>query len=777
MSHLRIGHFQTAYTAFVIGYRGWILFATLLLVILLGSGTAFLQFNDDYRVYFGKDNPQLVAYQQLERTYNKSDNIVLIVSHPGGIFQREVLGAIKELTDASWQLPYSSRVDSVTNFQYTYAQGDDLIVEDLISDPQQLSDQELQSRGIVAQAEPRLIKKLLSPDARVTAVVVTFQPPEGVANATSVIVPAARQLTERLKVKYPELEFRLSGELMMEMAFRESGIKDASTLVPLMYLAIVLVMWLLIRSSLAVLGVVLLVSFSIFSALGLAGWMGLELTTISSSIPTMIMTLAIADSIHILVSMAGFMRRGQEKIEALGNSLRINLTPVMITSVTTAVGFMTLNFNDVPPFRDLGNITAAGVMFALLYSTTFLPAYLACVPVSTNSATMGGAGKWMAALGHYVASRPYRTLVPMLVVSVALLALIPFNKVDNQFVRFFDKGLQFRADTDYMMENLSGIALVEYSIANSASNSIAEPVFQEKLKAFTQWLRQHPDVVHVSSISDTLQKLNRNMHGDDSDWYRIPESRELASQYLLLYELSLPYGLDLNNEINLDKSATRVAVTMGDITSSEVLAFTQQANQWLRDNAPQLSGYGTGASVMFAEIFKRSTASMIWGTLTGILVISAILVIVLRSVRCGLLALLVNLLPAGMAFGVWSILVGEVNMGVSIVLPMTLGIVVDDSVHFLSKYLRARRENGYNAQEAVQHAFSSVGMALVITSAVLIAGFGILSGSSFRLNADTSQLTAITIALALIVDFLMLPALLVLMDNGRKNKSVFTDRK
>ncbi len=772
-----MSHFQVAYTEFVISYRRWILFATLVLVMVLGSGVRHLHFNDDYRVYFGKDNPQLLAYQQLEHTYNKSDNLVLVVSHSGGIFQREVLGALRELTEASWQLPYSSRVDSVTNFQYTYAEDDDLIVEDLITDPQLFSDQELQGRKIAAQAEPRLIQKLLSTDARVTAVNVTFQPPDDVSNVASIIVPAARQLVERFKVQYPELEFRLSGELMLEMAFRESGVKDATTLVPLMYLSIVLMIWFLVRSFMAVLGVVLMVSFSVISALGIAGWMGLELTTASAPAPTMIMTLAVADSIHILISMFGFMRNGQKKIEALVNSLTINLTPIIITSVTTAVGFMTLNFNDVPPFRDFGNITAAGVMFALLYSATFLPAYIAAVPISAGSGSVGRPSQWMTALGNFVVSRPYRTLLPMLVLSVVLLALIPLNKIDNQFVKFFNEELQFRADTDYMMENLSGITLVEYSIAGRGDNVVAEPVFQQQLKAFTQWLRQHPDVVHVNSISDTLQKLNMNMHGDNPDWYTVPESRELASQYLLLYELSLPYGLDLNNEINLDKSATRVVVTMADITSGEVLKFNKEASQWLHNNAPQLSGYGSGASLMFAEIFKRSTISMIWGTLIGIVVISVILIVVLRSFRCGLLSLVANLLPAGMAFGVWSVLVGEVNMAVSIVLPMTLGIVVDDSVHFLSKYLRARRENGYNAQEAVRYAFSSVGLALVITSAALVVGFGILSCSTFRLNADTSQLTAITIVLALVVDFLMLPALLILMDKEPDNGSIMAEEK
>ena len=159
---------------------------------------------------------------------------------------------------------------------------------------------------------------------------------------------------------------------------------------------------------------------------------------------------------------------------------------------------------------------------------------------------------------------------------------------------------------------------------------------------------------------------------------------------------------------------------------------------------------------------------MLLGTTLALIVISFILVLALRSARIGLLSLAPNLIPAGMAFGLWGMLVGQVGMSLSVVAGMTLGIVVDDTVHFLSKYLRARRENNLNAEQAVHYAFKTVGIALWVTSLVLILGFLVLSQSHFSLNSDMGMMAAMTIAIALIMDFLFLPPLLMKLE-GKKD--------
>ena len=184
---------------------------------------------------------------------------------------------------------------------------------------------------------------------------------------------------------------------------------------------------------------------------------------------------------------------------------------------------------------------------------------------------------------------------------------------------------------------------------------------------------------------------------------------------------------------------------------------------------PELQGSGTGPTVMFAHLGKRNINSMLIGTTVALFMISMVLIVFFRSLRYGLISLLPNLLPAAAAFGIWGLFVGQVGIALSVVTGMTLGIVVDDTVHFMSKYLRARREKGLNAKQAVHYAFNSVGIALLVTSIVLIAGFMIMAQSHFELNAGMGLLTSIVITMALAIDFMLLPPLLIkLEENGEK---------
>jgi predicted RND superfamily exporter protein len=254
------------------------------------------------------------------------------------------------------------------------------------------------------------------------------------------------------------------------------------------------------------------------------------------------------------------------------------------------------------------------------------------------------------------------------------------------------------------------------------------------------------------------------MHGDDSAFFKLPDERDLAAQYLLLYEMSLPYGLDLNNQIDVDKSSIRIIATIETLSSNELIALNNRAYTWLKENTSHIdlsANPGSGTALMFANIGKRNIKSMLVGTTLALFMISIILIFAFRSLKIGLISLLPNLIPAALGFGLWGIFVGEVGLALSVVTGMTLGIVVDDTVHFLSKYLRARREQGLSSEDAVIYAFSTVGRALVVTSIVLIAGFLVLSLSSFELNSGMGLLTAIVIAFALIADFLLLPTLLM----------------
>lgn len=344
------------------------------------------------------------------------------------------------------------------------------------------------------------------------------------------------------------------------------------------------------------------------------------------------------------------------------------------------------------------------------------------------------------------------------------------NELNDDFIAYFDESTVFRQDVEATTARLTGSYQLQYSLPASGSNGVSDPAFLAQAAAFADWLRTQPEVRHVDSITDTFKRLNKNLHGDDPAYYRLPEDRGLAAQYLLLYELSLPYGLDLNNRLNIDKSSTQIVVTLENLDSARLREIAQRGEGWLKDNAPALSAIGIGPSIMFAYISERNIRSMMVGTFLAMVLISGILVLALKSPKLGAISLVPNLLPAGLAFGAWGLFVGELNMAVAMVSGMSLGIVVDDTVHFLSKYHRARREQGLDAPEAVRYAFNSVGKAILVTSLILMAGFGVLAQSDFAMNSLMALLTAIAIAMALLADSLLLPALLIRLDRKKIEK-------
>ncbi|MCB1122982.1 MAG: MMPL family transporter, partial [Verrucomicrobiae bacterium] len=711
-----------------IRHRWGILLLTLIFTLVAGYGARNIEFLNNYRIFFSEDNPQLQAFDELQQVYTKDDAVLFTLTPASrNAFDPQFLEAVEWTTAEAWKLPFVTRVDSITNFQNSVAEEDDLYVDDLITDPQGLSEASLASAKKTALSEPLLANRLITEKAYVTGVNATMTFPEKDITEGTVAAEAARDLENRIKREFSGVDVHLTGMVMMNNAFSESSMIDMQTIIPLMYLGIIITMIVLLRSYSSTISVLTVIVFTTIASMGLMGWFGIDMSPPVSTAPTMIMTLAIADSIHILVTFLREMRLGQSKQQALIESIRVNFTPVFLTSITTCIGFLSMNFSDAPPFRDLGNVVAIGVMVAWVLSIVFLPALISILPVRVKPLSTDQTTVYDRLADMIISARK-----PLLWGSVAVIAglgiFIPRIELNDQWVNYFEESIEFRTDTDYTMEHLAGIYTIEYSIPAGESGGINNPEYLKNLDAFSTWYRSQPGVKQVVTISDTFKRLNKNMHADNPEFYQIPESRELAAQYLLLYEMSLPYGLDLNNTINVDKSATRLIVSVENLTTREIRDVIENGANWLRTNTPEyMHVTAASPSVMFAYISERNIKSMIGGTLMAIVLISVVLTLALRSYRYGAISLLPNLIPAIMGFGAWSLLEGIMGLSLSVVTGMTLGIVVDDTVHFLTKYIRARREKDMSAEDAVRYAFHSVGRALVVTTIILVVGFSILS--------------------------------------------------
>ena len=763
----KIRNLQKNYRNLVIKKPWMLLLISILFTVVCGLGLKGLSQNPDNRIFFSKNDPNLVALETLEKTYTKNDNIFIMVApRNGNVFTPTNLEIIRDLTKKLWQTPASSRVDSITNFQWTRAEGDNIIISDLVPDNninKNISDNAKE----VALNEPMLVNLLVSPDSKYTAINVTIIKPDdpvAAGNVVREVMSFIRPIQKQLKEKHPDIDFYVSGGVPLTMAFTEVSLSDMGLLTPLMLLIIFLVAGISLRSTVGALLTAFIVMLSVIGMMGIAGWFKFILNAATFNSFLMLSALTIAHCVHIMSTQKIQMRLGKNRKSAVDESLRVNLQPVFMTAITTAIGFLTMHFSEAPPFRQLGYMMSFGNLVLFFHAVVTLPALLVIIPSKMKKTGYSKAENFMSKLSDFVIKNRKTLFISNGIVIVILSLGITQIKLDDTWTKYFDKRFEIRTHSDFFEENLTGLNTIEYSIPSGEADGINSPEYWEKLDKLAERIRKEPNVNHVTTVSDTIKRLNKAMNRDDEQFYAIPENRELAAQYLLLYELSVPFGLDLNNRINVNKSSTRLTVNIKQASNDDVRDLDAIIQEYLDNEMPEFKTNGTGLSMIFSHFSKRNIDSMLVGTTAALVLISLLLVIALKSLRMGIISLIPNLFPAAVGFGLWGYLYGEVGVALSVVAAMTLGIVVDDTVHYLSKYLRGIREQKLSPEDATKYAFKNVGFALTTTTIALVAGFGILSLSGFKVNSDMALLTAITIAIALLIDLFFLPTLLITLE-------------
>ncbi len=748
--------------------------AVVLLTLLLAALATFslrdFQNNNDPRIFFTEENPDFRLFRELEDRFTSNEAVFFII-HPanGDIFTRDNLIALEELTEAAWTLPNSTRVDSLVNFQHTEVEADDLTVNYLVENAAALDDEAIQRIRRIALAEPSLIGRNISASGHVAGVVVTVTMGEGSREAP-MITEASRALAQEFGQRYPDIEFMLTGTVVFSEATKLATDQAMSFTLPLAFLAMLVCLLLILRSLMFTGIVIVVVMLSIAMAMGLSVWLGIEFSPIVGMAPAMILTLAVADCVHILATYRHERLVGNERRAAMMESLRVNFQPVWLTSLTTAIGFAILNFSESQPFRALGDVVFMGVLLAFLLSVALLPALVMLIPHRVSASRQTDYQPAMVALADWVIGHSRGLLFGMGALVLALIACVPLNNVNDVFNEYFDTSFEVRRVNDFAMRELTGMHRIDYMVPSGEAGGAMEPEYLKNLDRFTGWLEQQPEVIYVSAYTDVVKRLNRDLNGGDPEFYRVPDSRQLISQYTLMYELSLPQGLGLESQLDIGKEYGRVVLMLKNIGSHPVLDFNDRAEAWMQDNWPQaMQARGTGMDILFGRVTMNNIKSMLTGAALALVSVSLLLILALRSWWYGFLSLLPNLLPAGMAFGLWALISGEIGLAVSVVACMTLGIVVDDTVHFLSKYVRAKREHGLDTADAVRYAFRTVGVALIATSVVLVANFAVIGTSNFYPNSSMGQLSAITIAMALVVDFFFFVPLLIMLDRRRRS--------
>ena len=742
------------------------------LLFLIGStltaGVYLTQFETNYRIFFSKANPELREYEEFETTYGKYDSFIYVIEPTTAdtVFTNATLSAVCDLTERSWYLPYVTRVDSICNFQMISSEADQLIRQQLIVDLGRIPADALLAKRSVALAEPLIAGLLITGDATAAAVIVVAEYPHESPGEIVSAVNEARRLRDQIKRSHPEQEVYLTGTSLLSVAVVEAVKSDLMFLVPLMALVVTVAIFLVLRSPSHIFITLLLVALSCGSSMGLAAILGITMAGPTPTAAVVVMTLAVADSVHVLTTVRRLLAKGYGRRSAVIRAVRINCLPISLTSITTITAFLCLNFADSPPFQDFGNVTAIGVGVAWLLSLVLLPALL---DMHSSRPSLRDERDVAALLLGRVASMVSRynraVLIVTLILAASLSIFIVKLTFNDQFQEYFDESSEFSRETGKATD-LFGFFTMELSIEAGSENGIQERSFLVAVDSVAEWLRQDERVVHVHSIVDTIKELNKSLHEGDSRYYDLPEDSAHIAQLLLLYEVLIPQGHNLQDRVSVDGSATRLTATLdGKIDSREIRELVEDIEKRFFDNSSMLGGFVTGPHVLFANIGERNLESLLFGMVIAVVAIAFVIMMTTKSVEIGVLSIVTNVLPIVVTFGAWGLLVEEVGFSIAIAGTISFGIVVDGTVHLLISYVRVKRRRGLSAGEAIRRAMSTVGIPIVSNTIILAAGFIVLSTSAFKVNADLGLLTTMAIVFALIFDFFLLPAILIAKEN------------
>ena len=749
----------------IIRYRPLCIIISILILAGLAQGLSKINFNPDINAFFPENDTLTTSHLSIEDTYSSMDNAVIGIGvKEGTVFTNEVLSLIEDLTERAWKTPHSLRVDSLSNYSYVSADGDDLYIEPFLEGSSTYDLKTLKEKELIIEEEELAYGAIISKDKKTSLINIVFDPPRKDIEAEyQESLNYVLGFLEEARKNHPEVDLIISGIVYMEYQSPMLLKAQMPKLMPSAILVILLTLFLLLRSLVAVAGSFLVILMSVVSAMGSIGFMSGDIAQPFIMVPILIATLAVADCVHLFTLYFQNLDSSRKSKEAMLESLKLNLQPLFLTSLTTAIGFLSLNLAPVEPLRGIGNGVAVGVFLAFIFTVLLLAPIVSYFNVK-QSKNINFQKNIARKLGRFSIKNYKRLLVIVPVISCFLMAFIPLNKTNDNPLEFYsERYTTSAADSKWISQRIGGTFPVSYEL--NSQGIVSDPEFLREVDKFSEWLASNKEVLHVSSLSKIMKNLNKTLHGKQEEWNIIPTEPDLSAQYLFFYEMSLPYGLDLTNSISQNKESIKLVASLKELGSLEYREFAKKVENYASQNMPEdMVSIGTGTRPIFAFLSNMLITQLVYALGIGIVLITATIILFFRSLRYGMLTSVTNLLPIGVAFGIWAIVSGEISMLVGIGMGTTLGIIVDFTVHFLSKYLHARRQKNLSAEEAVEYAFETVGFALIITSFSLILGFLVLLQAFFIPIHGFVLFSSIAFLSALIIDLLLFPALLITWD-------------
>ncbi len=746
--------------------RPWVLFlATMVVVLLSLFPISSIEKHFSSRIWFAKGSAPIEQLDEFEQTFGGDNTIILGLKKEGGVLNASTLAQVDELTEKLWMVPFVVRVDSLTNYNYITVEDDDLAVTPLVENREGLLRDFMGFQNRLKDV-PEVMDYLLTDDGQYTLIYVQMAPGSTNPDLMHEWVGDLDQTLDEYRAQ--GLEIHQLGNVTATVAFAQLAREDLAITLPLMFSFVILLLAWFFSSFAGVLIPLLVTGATIGTTFGLMGLLGIVYNNLLSAIPGVMMAICMANTIHLLHVFYQKKREGLSTEDSIRASMLKNLLPTILTSVTTCFSFLTLSNTELVPIADLGILCALGSLFAWLYTYTLLPTLLMLSPQFLLHSYRQIKKEVRGNYSHRLYPLRWPLTLAFLIIAVGASYLSLQNEVNSDPVLYFGKKTKVSQHYQGSLQHMKGSRSFDMVIDGGEEGAINNPEFLKLVQAFEKKIIDLPVVSNVRSILEPIRKVNQQIHEGKSERYGIPATAQEVAQNLLLYSLSLPEGRGIDNQVSADSRYLRLAVQWSVTTSKESVIQSEEIAQMGKDLGLDVNV--RGQLPIFASVNDEVVSLFLTSLALVVVFVFIVILVVFRNLLLALLAMLPNLIPLLVGGGVMAYFGIYIDIGTSIVGAVCLGIAVDDTIHFVSHYLVNYRQLG-SRRAAIDETIKTTGKAIVMTTAVLVLGFGSFVVADFVPNQYFGFLCAIVLSFAMMTDLVLLPVLLLLKKSEAVDKS------
>ena len=789
--HKRLEVGFAAMTAWVYDHKYIAIFIMIMVTLLFGSQLPKLTIDTREEGFFHPSDPIITNYNDFRDQFGQ-DNIFFVVLQPEAGFTPEVLQLLAEVHhDLEQTLPYLDEVTSLVNGRMLRAEGDTLITEDLMAPPPQTEAEvkRLYERiasnplyeDLLVSEDHALALILVKPkailDESVDDVMAGFEMEEAAGDGTAPtryitsdqnmeIYEAINKVLEKYRGR--GVDFHLAGNPVFTVELFHGILKDMGRMIPLSFMVITVFLILLFRRISGVVYPLITVFFSLVSCMGIMAIWGIPITNVIQILPTFLIVVGIGDSVHVLTIFYRNFQQSNDKRRAIIDAVAYTGLPVLMTSLTTAVGLLSFIWADIAVIAQLGYIAPVGVFLALLYSLVLLPTLIAVFPVKMKKATLSQVFSPVDSLFDRITrlttGRPWWVVTVSGVIVALALSFALTVRFSHNAMKWLPEDSPVRIATELLEEKNSGSVMLEVLIDTGKPNGLHEPEFlsamDQAADSILKMAVNQIQAIKVLSLVDVVKEANKALNQDDPAAYVIPDTRQMVAQELALFESS--GSDDLQSLTDSTYQIGRMTILAPFADSILYKDYADQLMAFLKAKLTGASLAFTGNMALFIAVTKLFITSMAKSYVFALVVITVLMVFMVGRIKIGLMSMIANVVPLILIFGIMGIASIPLDMVSIIIGSLVLGLVVDDTMHFLHHFRRAY-DQSHNVAEAVRHTLYTTGRAMVTTSLVLCGGFFIYTTAYLTCNINFGLLSGCAVIFALVADFLLVPALLTLV--------------